>query len=89
MKQRMQSVLAVLIVLGFFGALAYLIRFGKPENSSDAMLLMLGSLAGAFGSTVAYFFGTTANSARKTELLAASAPADSQVSGNTQQSSVR
>lgn len=85
----MQSVLAIVIVLGFFACVAYLIRFGKPENSSDAMLLMLGSLSGAFGATVSYFFGTTANSARKTELLAASAPADAQVSGNTQQPSVR
>jgi lipopolysaccharide export LptBFGC system permease protein LptF len=74
MRQRAQTLLALVIVIGFFACLAYLIRYGKPESSSDAMLLMLGSLSGAFGATVSYFFGTTANSARKTELLAASVP---------------
>ena len=38
-------------------------------GENTAMLLMLGSLSGAFGATVSYFFGTTANSARKNEDL--------------------
>lgn len=71
---KMPAVLAVTITLGFFGVLAYLIRFGKPDTGGDALLLLLGSLGTAWSGVVAFYFGTTANSARKTELLASSTP---------------
>jgi len=71
---RMPAVLATGITLGFFGVLGYLIRYGKPDAGGDALLLLLGSLGTAWTGVVSFYFGTTAGSSRKTELLAASAP---------------
>lgn len=61
--------LAIAITLGFFGLLYYLLRHEPPVGSRDILNIMLGSLGSAWIGVVTYYFGSSAGSDRKTEIL--------------------
>ena len=63
------KVLAVGITLGFFGILAFMLQFEVPPGSRDVLNIMLGSLGTAWISVVTYYFGSSAGSARKDEII--------------------
>ena len=67
------AVLAVLVVVGFLGALW--IALGQ-EKVSEPALLLLGGLGSAFGAVVNYYFGSSLGSAVKTTLLKTTLPGD-------------
>lgn len=62
--------LAVSITLGFFGILIYMMKFPIPAESRDVLNIMLGALGTAWISVISYYFGSSAGSAAKNELLA-------------------
>jgi hypothetical protein len=69
-KSWIPGALAITITVGFFALLSGMM-FGKLKASDNqALLLLLGSLSTAFGAVVMYYFGSSAGSDRKTELLA-------------------
>jgi hypothetical protein len=70
LKDKIPAALALLVTSGFFGVLGYMCFRTLPAGGHDAMLLMLGSLSTAWTSVIAYYFGSSAGSDRKTELLA-------------------
>jgi hypothetical protein len=74
LKDRIPAVLALVVTFGFFGVLAYMLFRSIPPSGHDSMLLMLGSLSTAWTAIVAYYFGSSAGSDRKTELLAQAPP---------------
>ena len=61
-------VLAWLVVAGFFGLTATLVFVAVQEN--QAVLMLFGTLATGFGMVLQYFFGSSAGSAQKTQLMA-------------------
>ena len=66
--------LAYAITVGFFGVLGCLM-FGEVDaGSKDVLLIMLGSLGSAWAGVIAYYFGSTATSKQKNELLARTRP---------------
>lgn len=69
-------ILASAITIGFFIVLSVMMRNELPKEGRDALLIMLGALGTSWTSVIAYYFGSTAGSARKTELLGKSSPVE-------------
>jgi len=69
-KSSVPALLAVLITVGFFGILIGMLAGVLTATDNQALLILLGSLGAAWGAVVNYFFGSSADSGRKTELLA-------------------
>ena len=68
-KDYVPGILAGIITVGFFGVLGYMLKYSLPETGRDALLVMLGALGGAWGSVVAYYFGSSSGSTSKNALI--------------------
>jgi len=64
--------LAILVTIGFFGILYGLMT--EQFKTSDALLLMLGSLGTAWTGVIAFYFGSSAGSQAKDQMLHQSIP---------------
>jgi hypothetical protein len=60
--------LAAIITVGFFSILI-MMMIGKVDGNNPTILMMLGSLSTAWTGIVAYYFGSSAGSQAKTDLL--------------------
>ena len=66
------GLMAIAVTLGFFGILVGLMT--EHFKTSDALMLMLGSLGTAWTGIIAFYFGSSAGSQKKDELLHQSSP---------------
>jgi hypothetical protein len=66
------AVLAVAVTIGFFGILIGMMT--ETFKASDALMLMLGSLGTAWTGIIAFYFGSSAGSQAKDDLLHQSTP---------------
>ena len=64
------AALSVIITMGFLGLLTGMMTAFFKADDNQAMLLMLGALGVAFGQVTNFWLGSTAESSRKTEIIA-------------------
>ncbi len=64
----MPAVMSVIITIGFFGILGYMLT--DDYKSSEPLLVMLGSLGTAWVAVVNFWFGSSHGSMQKNEALA-------------------
>lgn len=69
-KSWVPASLSVIITLGFLGMLTGMMMGSFKAEDGQAMLLMLGALGVAFGQVINFWLGSTAESGRKTEIIA-------------------
>jgi len=62
------------VTIGYFAILIGMMAGALKVSDSQALLLMLGSLSTAWGMVMAFWFGTTADSGKKTDILARAQP---------------
>lgn len=72
-RSTVPAVLTYLLTLGFFGVLGAMFYFPELKESAPLMI-MLGSLGTAWTGSCSFWFGTTAGSKDKTDLLMNSQP---------------
>lgn len=69
LKDNAPKLLAAVIVLGFFGVLATMVMIIIPANAVQPINILLGALTAMLTQVGNYYFGSSAGSARKTELM--------------------
>jgi hypothetical protein len=62
-------VLGGLVVFGFFTLLGLLIFKEVPSQNNDVLNLAIGALISGFATIIGYFYGSSAGSAEKNDLL--------------------
>jgi dolichol kinase len=62
-------ILGALVVFGFFTLLALLIFKEVPSTNNDVLNLAIGALISGFATIIGYFYGSSAGSAEKNDLL--------------------
>ena len=73
-KSWIPPLLAIMVTLGFFGILTGMMS-GRV-TSSEALMIMLGSLGTAWTGIIAFYFGSSASSQNKDALLHQSTPSN-------------
>lgn len=71
---RLPEILAVIVTVGFFGLLGLCAFHTMPSSSEKILDVMTGSLGTAWIMIITYYYGSSAGSDRKTELLAQAPP---------------
>lgn len=69
-KEILQYVFAALIVGCFFAFIVVLLYKPIPVQNTETINLAAGALLLAFGTVVGYYFGSSAGSQRKTDIMA-------------------
>ena len=69
MTYKLPEILALLVTLGFFAVLAMLMIVGAPDKGGAPVLVLLGSLGTAWTTIMAFYFGSSDGSAKKSEQI--------------------
>lgn len=69
-KENLPLILAIMTTVGFVSMLWLMAFHDVPQSSHDLLMAMTGVLGTSYAGIVAYYFGSSAGSAKKTEILA-------------------
>lgn len=69
-KSYLPPILAIIITLGFLGICVGMMSGVLVIKDNQALLVMLGALGTGWGNVLNFYFGSTAESGRKTEMIA-------------------
>jgi hypothetical protein len=69
-KDLVMYALGGLIVMAFFAVIYLLIFNESPMGNRDLLNILLGALMASFGNVVNYFYGSSAGSAAKNDIIA-------------------
>jgi len=70
-KVNVKSFLVIMITFGFFTLIGILCFHTVPKDSQSIIYTLLGSVATAFGTIVAFKFGSSSGSTEKSETIKA------------------
>jgi hypothetical protein len=70
-KDWVPKILAIVITLGFFGILVWMLLNGMPQTGTEALLMMLGALGTAWTGVINFYYGSSAGSKAKTDAMTA------------------
>ena len=69
-KDRMPAAIALAALAGFFGILLAMVFVDIPPSAAQPLAVMLGALGGLVTSIGNYYFGSSAGSAKKNDIIA-------------------
>lgn len=72
-KDHTPAILAYMLTIGFFGLLGAMMFKPPPPESRDVLMVMLGALGTGWTGAMAFFYGSTRESAAKTGMIGAMA----------------
>ena len=68
-KDKTPAILAFFITSGFFGILAFMLKYDIPATNKTELDLILGSLGTAWIAVVSYYFGSSVGSRAKDDTI--------------------
>ena len=70
LKDKFPSIIAVVIMIGFFSTLTAFIFIDIPDSAQTTLNILIGALAAGVTQVLNFYFGSSSGSKRKTEVLA-------------------
>ena len=66
----LRYILAIVIIVCFFGLLGLLVWKAIPESNSELLYILVGSLGTMVATIIAFYFGSSKSSEDKTKIIA-------------------
>lgn len=73
-RSNVPAILSTVVTVGFFGILVGIMAKWLSVSDNQALLIMLGALGASWANVMQFWFGTTNDSGRKTDMLAKAQP---------------
>lgn len=69
LRDRMPTILGLFVTLGFFGLVGLMAFHAFPDKTRDVLMLLIGALTVGWKDVMGYYFGSSAGSDDKNEII--------------------